>query len=298
MRLDKFDLNLLIAFDLLMEEKNVTRAAQRMGVTQSAMSAALGRLRAALNDELLVSHGRRMIATPHAMTLAPQVTETIRTLRTLISGATAFDPTTSTRRFEIAASDYISTVLLCPLLPSLKAEAPGVQFDIALPTHQTGALLEDGKLDFQLTPEQFLHPDHPRELLFEEKHVVIGWAGNPVFQREMDEEAFNSCGHVAVRIAGAPSFVERHLLASDDRRRVEAIAPSFSIVPWMLPGTNLLALMHERLARTYAPLLPLEIREAPIPLPMMREMIQFHAARSTDAGLIWLKNRLVAAALA
>lgn len=124
MRLDKFDLNLLIAFELLLEERNVTRAAQRANLTQSAMSAALARLRLAMNDELLVPHGRRMIATPHALALAPLVSDAIRNLRVLISGATAFDPTTSDRRFEIGASDYISTVLLGPLLPELKREAP------------------------------------------------------------------------------------------------------------------------------------------------------------------------------
>jgi len=179
-RLDKFDLNLLIAFELLLEERNVTRAAQRANLTQSAMSAALGRLRLAMNDELLVPHGRKMIATPHALALAPMVSEAVRNLRVLISGATAFDPASSDRRFEIGASDYISTVLLAPLLPKLKREAPGVELSIQLPTHHTSALLEDGRLDFQITPEQFLSPDHPSELLFEERHVVVGWRENPV----------------------------------------------------------------------------------------------------------------------
>lgn len=296
MRLDNFDLNLLMAFELLMEEKSVTLAAKRAGITQSAMSAALSRLRIALNDELLVLHGRRMVATPHALTLAPLVSEAVRNLRVLISGATAFDPATSTRRFDIAASDYIATVLLSPLLPRLKEEAPGIEINIALPFRESGELLDDGKLDFQLTPEQYLNPDHPSELLFEERHVVVGWAGNPVFEQEMTEEAFLSCGHVAVRITGVPTFAERHLIAADDRRRIEVTAPSFTIVPWLLPGTRLLALMHERLAKVYAPLLPLEIRSAPIALPPMREMIQYHAARSTDAGMIWLKTKLHEAA--
>lgn len=296
MRLDKFDLNLLIALELLLEEQNVTRAAQRLNLTQSAMSAALARLRLALNDELLVPHGRRLVATPHALALAPLVSEAIRNLRVLISGATAFDPATSDRKFEIAASDYISTVLLSPVLRELKAEAPAIEINIVLPTRETSATLEDGKLDFQLTPEQFVSPNHPTELLFEERHVVVGWAENPVFAGEMTERAFLSCGHVVVRIQGVPTFAERHMLEGDDRRRIEMTAPSFSIVPWLLPGTNMLALMHERLAKVYLPLLPLAMRPAPITLPPMREMIQYHAARATDAGLIWFKDRLMAAA--
>lgn len=296
MRLDRFDLNLLIAFELLLEERNVTRAAERANLTQSAMSAALARLRQALNDDLLVPHGRSMIATPHALALAPMVSDAIKNLRALISSATAFDPTTSDRRFEIAASDYICTVLLSPLIAQFKHDAPHIGLNIQPPTRETNALLEDGRLDFQITPEEYLTSNNPSELLFVERHVVVGWRDNPVFAQDLSEEAYLSCGHVAVRIAGVPSFVERQLLAADDRRRIEIIAPSFLTVPWLLPGTNLLALMHERLARVYAPLLPLEVRPAPLDIPQMREMIQYHAARKNDAGMQWLKDQLHAQA--
>lgn len=296
MRLDKFDLNLLIALELLLEERNVTRAAQRAHLTQSAMSAALGRLRLALNDELLVPHGRKMVATPHALALAPLVSEAIGNLRALISGATAFDPATSDRRFDIAASDYVSTVLLSPMLPKLKKEAPHITINMVLPTHDTALLLDDGKLDFQVTPEDFLSPDHPSELLFEERHVVVGCRSNPVFRTEMTSRAFYECGHVAVRIGGVPTFAERHMAQQGDERRIEVTTISFSLVPWLLPGTGLLALMHERLARTYAPLLNLEIRDVPFPMPAMREMIQYHSARTSDAGLSWFKQRLLTAA--
>lgn len=296
MRLDNFDLNLLLALNILLEEGSVTRAAQRMNLTQSAMSAALGRLRQALNDELLVPHGRKMLMTAHARALAPQVAETIQQLRTLVSGATGFDPATSLRRFEIAASDYITTVLIAPLLPRLREEAPGIQLNLSLPTPASQAELADGKLDFLLTPEQFLHADHPRELLFEERHVVIGWDRNPVLRSDLTEEAYYACGHVAVRIAGAPSFIERHMNDLRERQRIAIVAPSFSQVPWLLPGTSHLALMHERLARVFAPLLPLRIVPPPFELPAMREMIQFHGARAQDAGLQWLLGKFKAAA--
>lgn len=296
MRLDKFDLNLLIALELLLEEQNVTRAAQRANLTQSAMSAALGRLRIALSDDLLVPHGRRMVATPHALALAPLVRTAIGNLRALISGATAFDPATSERRFDIAASDYTTTVLISPLLPRLKLEAPRVGINLMLPTQGTNRLLNDGKLDLQVTPEEFQSPDHPGEPLFEETHVVVGCRTNPVFQGAMTKEAFYACGHVVVRIGGAPTFAEHHLAQQDDMRRIEVTTPSFSLVPWLLPGTALLALMHKRLATTYAPLLGLEIRDVPFPMPIMREVIQYHAARAADAGLIWFKQRLLDAA--
>lgn len=296
MRLDNFDLNLLVALNVLLEERSVTRAASRMNLTQSAMSAALARLRQAFNDDILVPHGRRMITTPLAEALGPAVAETLLRLRGLIAGAASFDPATSDRTFEIAASDYITTVLLAPLLARLREEAPNITLAINLPTRESAAMLGDGKLDFLLTPEPFLNRDHPRELLFEERHVVAGWAGNPVFEGVMNEEAFFSCGHVAVEIAGSGSFIETHLRSEPDRRRIAVVAPSFSIVPWLLPGTHHLALMHRRLAHVFAPMLPLRLAEPPIALPVMREMIQYHSARATDQGTQWLLGRVLHAA--
>ena len=109
MRLDNFDLNLLVAFQALLEERNVTRAARRLHVTQSAMSASLKRLREALGDPILLQHGKAMIPTPHALALAPEVTAAMGVLRRLIQPSTGFDPATSTRTFRIAT--LLTTVL-------------------------------------------------------------------------------------------------------------------------------------------------------------------------------------------
>src|SRR6187399_1621281 len=102
MRLDGFDLNLLLAFDTLLEERHVTRAAQRLSITQSAMSASLNRLRDALGDPILVQHGKTMVPTPHALALVPEVSSAIAALRRLIQPRAGFDPATSSRVFRIA----------------------------------------------------------------------------------------------------------------------------------------------------------------------------------------------------
>jgi len=296
MRLDNFDLNLLIAFDILVEERSVTRAAKRLNLTQSATSAALKRLREAMGDEILVQHGKKMIPTPHALRLAPQVAAAIVQLRSLISASAAFDPQTSNRRFKIEASDYITTVLLVPLLSVLAREAPGVHLDLSLPTEGSSERLSNGELDLLLTPADFMPPGHPRELLFEERHVVVGWSGNPLMQRPISEADFFSSGHVAVRISGRDTFIENALRKFGDRRRIEVTAPSFIQAPWLLPGTQRLALMHERLAMLVAPHLSLSIAEPPVELPIMREMMQYHSARVNDAALAWLRGQLLAIA--
>ena len=293
MRLDSFDLNLLVAFDVLLEERSVTRAARRLNVTQPAMSASLRRLREAFQDEILVQHGKSMLPTPHATELAPRVADAIRQLRTIIAASTAFDPATSQRRFRIEASDYITTVLVVPLLAILASEAPGMRLDLSLPDEGTSERMVGGDIDLLLTPEQFLGTDHPRELLFEERHVVVGWAGNPVMLRPMTESDFLESGHVAVQIGGRDTFIESVLQDMGLRRRIEVTAPSFIQAPWLLPGTDRLALMHERLARIVAPRLSLTIAEPPIPIPVMREMMQFHAARESDAAVRWLRAKLI-----
>jgi DNA-binding transcriptional LysR family regulator len=291
-RLDNFDLNLLVAFDALVAERHVTRAARRLNVTQSAMSASLKRLREALGDRLMVQHGRSMVPTPHALALAPEVARAIATLRSLISAGTAFDPATADRQFRIGASDYITTVLLVPLLRSLEHSAPFVRLDVTLPADATSARLANGDYDLILTPEEFADANHPTELLFEERHVVVGCARNPQLGATMTPDQFARAGHVAVMIDGRNTFVEDALESLGIARRIEVRAPSFIQVPWLLPGTRRIALMHERLARLMAPGLDLRVIEPPFPLPMMREVLQYHSSRQKDAGLLWLRARL------
>jgi len=291
-RLDNFDLNLLVAFDALLAERNVTRAARRLNVTQSAMSASLKRLRDAFRDPIMIQHGRSMVPTPHALALAPEVARAIATLRGLISAGTAFDPATADRRFKIAASDYITTVLLVPLLRTLEREAPFVRLDVTLPTDATSARLANGDYDLILTPEEFADANHPSELLFEERHVVVACARNPQLGETITPEEFSRSGHVAVMIDGHNTFIEDALERLGIARRIEVRAPSFIQVPWLLPGTRRIALMHERLARLMAPGLDLKLIDPPFRLPMMREVLQYHSSRQKDAGLSWLRTRL------
>ncbi len=297
MRLNKFDLNLLVALQALLEERNVTRAADRLNITQSAMSAALRRLRETFNDEILVAHGKKMVPTSHALGIAPLVEQALVTMQALVSSSTVFDPSTSKRTFRLAASDYITTVLIIPLLAELETDAPGIRLEVIQPNSEINSSLDRGVLDFILTPERFLSANHPKCLLFEERHVIVGWNKNPIFLKPITEEVFLSCGHIVVQIGSTQTYAEEQLKDRGDSRRVEIVASSFTIVPWMLPGTHRIALMHERLAKVMLAKLPLTIAPVPFSLPPMREMIQYHHARSTDGGLQWLLGKLLTKAL-
>lgn len=291
-RLDRFDLNLLVAFDILVEERNVTRAARRLNLTQSAMSAALRRLRDAFADDILVQHGKKMIPTSAALSLAPEISALVADLRGLIARGLSFNPADSQRLFRLVASDYVTTVLIGPFVERLQTLAPHVKLDITLPRNDINERLEDGDIDLIISPDRFLEGPHPKELLFEERHVVVGWSGSPLIQDGLTEDVYHQAGHVTVSVSRDGTFIDNHLRDQGDRRRIEVICAAFSQVPWMLPGTTRLALMHERLARVMADMLPLKIMDPPMPLPVMQEMVQYHEARADDPGLTWLRALL------
>jgi LysR family nod box-dependent transcriptional activator len=183
-----------------------------------------------------------------------------------------------------------------PLLERLATTAPNVCVDIGAPSPQAAEQLDRGEVDFVLAPEQFLSAEHPTKLLLAERFVVVGWKGNPVFRRPLTEEAFFAHGHISVAMINTPSFAEQALAALGGKRRIEVTAPSFLTVPWMLPNTMRLSVMHERLAKVVVKRLPLAMAPMPFTFPMMREMIQHHGARGSDGGVQWLLQQIEASA--
>lgn len=291
MRFKGLDLNLLVALDALLQERSVSAAAHRLHLSQPAMSAALNRLREQLGDPLLVTHGKRMIPTPHAAALAESVSQLLAQCDSLLCNSASFDPLSSRRVFTICASDYMIETVVTPLVRKLCQIAPQVSTKILLqndinPTH----LLDRGELDVLLMPQTYISPLHPAELLFTERQVVLGWRENPVMQQPMTVDLFYAQGHVAVDFAQgrAPSFAEQQLANLPRQRKIELTVPSFMAVPGMLVGTPRLAVVHGRLAEKVVQTMPLTIAPMPIELPELNEMMQYHQARAHDQGLRWL----------
>lgn len=300
MRFKGLDLNLLIALHALLETRSVSRAAERVNLSQPATSAALARLRAYFGDELLVSHGKRMHPTAHAEKLLPQVREVLGSVDALIASSSAFDPATSQRTFRLVASDYITVAVLAPLIARLARDAPYVRIEIVAPDALSEEMLDRGLVDMIVTPAEFIESDHPTELLFEEMHVVVGDAANPALKSgRISKAAFLSAGHVGVAMggAGALTFGDRQLEMMGVRRRIEVVAASFTMVPWLVAGTARLAVMHARLADAMARHHAIARARLPFAFPPMREMMQVHKARAGDGGLAWLRAQLKMVAL-
>jgi DNA-binding transcriptional LysR family regulator len=299
MRFKGLDLNLLVAFDALLETRSVSRAAERLNLSQPAVSAALARLREYFGDDILVSHGKRMHPTAHAEALLPKVRAFLSGVDALIASSTAFDPATSQRTFRIVASDYMTAAVLAPLIHRLAKRSPQIRIEIVAPDTRSDALLDGGQVDVIISPAEFIESDHPTDLLFEEIHVVACCETNPALKKgRISAENFLGAGHVGVNMGStrAPTFGDRQLELMGVKRKIEVIAASFTIVPWLLIGTPRLAVMHARLADAMAVRFPIAHAPMPFEFPVMRELIQIHRARASDGGLLWLRSELQAAA--
>ncbi|MDO6415330.1 LysR family transcriptional regulator [Sphingomonas sp. BIUV-7] len=298
MRYKGLDLNLLLALDVLLEVRNVSRAADRLGLSQSAMSAALARLRYYFDDELLVVEGRRMHPTPYAEQLASHVRECLVATDTLLATSRAFDPATAERTFRIIGSDYVIASVLVGVARRLADIAPGIRLEFILPEETAAGRLDRGELDLMISPPEFLLPSHPMEELYVETHVIAGWRDNPIFQKPLTEKGVFSAGHVAVSLGThrTTTFGDRQIELLKYDRRIEAVVSSFMMVPWMLVGTDRLAVMHRRLAVMMADHVAITHAALPFAFPDMHEMAQYHRTRVTDIGLQWLISQIREAA--
>ncbi len=293
MRFKGLDLNLMMALDVLLDECNVSASARRLNMTQPAMSAALNRLRDFFHDDILMSNGRRMMATAYAQSLHGRVKAILADVQLLVSTSSLFEAVSSTRTFRIATSDYITAVLITPLAERIAREAPGIRLDLRFPDESSQAQLDSGEIDLVITPEEYISASQPADLVFEEDHVIVGWSVNPAFGAEIDEAAFYALKHVAVSIGGRQtSFAERHIEALGGTRIIDITAPSFTTVPWLLINTDRVAVMHKRLADRLMTYMPLKAAPLPFAFPPMREMMQYHRTHALDSGLAWLRSQI------
>jgi DNA-binding transcriptional LysR family regulator len=290
MRFKGLDLNLIVAFEALMSERSVSRAAERLNLSQPAMSNALARLRSYFGDELLIARNKRMYPTAFAETLLPQVRTALATLEGVVATSRHFDPATSNRNFRIMTSDYIATSVLFPIITSLATEAPGVRIELLLPSPRRIELLESGGIDLLITLRDYLTIELPSDYLFEDEYLLIGRASHPALTGTVTMERMLAYRHVQVAIGEErlPSFGDAYLDRIGVQRQVAMIAPNFGMLPWLLQDTDWLALIQGRLAAQMVRNFPLMAVAPPLPIPPLVEMAQYHVTRGNDPGLRWL----------
>ncbi|OHC94278.1 MAG: hypothetical protein A3H25_13545 [Sphingomonadales bacterium RIFCSPLOWO2_12_FULL_63_15] len=298
MRFKGLDLNLLVAFDALMVDRSVSRAAQRVNLSQPAMSNALSRLRAYFGDDLLIAHNKRMYPTPFAETLIPQVQAALATMESVVATSRHFDPATSSRTFRVMTSDYIATAVLFPMITRLASAAPGVRVELLLPSQRRIELLDNGNIDLLITLEAYLTPELPSDFLLEDRYWLVGRADHPALVEGITLETMQAYEHVMVAIGEErlPSFGDAYLDRIGIQRRVAMTAPNFAMLPWLLQETDWLTLMQGRLAHLMQRNFAIRIVPPPVPIPPLVEMAQYHVTRSNDPGLRWLIDTIRAQA--
>lgn len=295
MRFDRFDLNLLVALDVLLNERNVTRASQRLHISQSGASAALSRLREHFADDLLVPVGRKLVLTPLAQNLVEPVHEALLQVRAAITRRPDFDPATVERRFVVCASDYGTTVLLGPVVRRLAGLAPHMSIDIRSPPKDLVQAFERGSVDLLLLPQQYLEDlPHPSAALFEDDHVCVVWSDHASIKDSLSLEQYMEQGHAVVRFGDerSVSFEEWFLPRYGQQRRIECSVDNFSTLPLLVIGTQRVATLHKRMAKHFARDLPLRLVDLPFEMPALVEAMSWPRHLENDAAHKWLREQV------
>ncbi len=292
MRLDRLDLNLLVALDVLLQERGVSLAADRLHLSQSATSGVLARLRHYFGDELLVQDGRSMVLTPRAERLVEPVRAVLEQIRETILVDEPFDPRTSDRTLVIMATDYVVEILLRPAIVAFATEAPNIMFELVPIVEQPVEALLRGRADLLIGLDTVVSPDHPTAPLYTEDFVLAGWRDNPLLAEPLTMDTYQRLGHVAVRFGRHTSSYEATAAARSVARRVEVIAPGFLSVGGLIVGTQRVATLHRLLAARLAEYLPLTVLELPFEMAPVCEVAQWSARRAGDPAIAWLVGRL------
>src|SRR5438105_8051441 len=292
MNLRKIDLNLLVIFDAIITERSITRAAQKVGISQSATSHALGRLRRTLKDDLVRRTSRGMEPTARALKILKSVQAALKQIETAVEEQVHFNPRTSTRVFSIRVSDYLVGCLLPRLCARIRAEAPLVRLRVSHPVSPNGSKV-DPDVDVQLfvCSRDLPSQGAKRECLFRDRFVVVLRRGHPAARKKMTLKLFLELSYLKVEHATIGSTMLEDALARRGlTRRVMLTIPSLSGVLPIIKHTDLCAMLPRAWLRLYGA--PEHFATAPVPLPAIEFTVdQFSdPSRDQDPGHLWLRR--------
>jgi DNA-binding transcriptional LysR family regulator len=290
----KIDLNLLVVLDTLLDERNVTRAAVRLGYTQPTISGMLARLRDLFGDPLFVRTQRGLLPTPHAQALAVPLKQLLADSQRLVKRE-AFDPASAEVTFAISSNDYMQRALLVPFVKVLRSEARKIRLAITPPIVEgLGDALAKGQIDLVVTIPEFAMSDLPSRLLYRERYVVAVRRQHPLARGGgMTVERFCNYDHILVSPTGE-SFegpADRALARLRLRRKVRYSVPNFLLIPEILQTDDFVALVPSRLLRENDK--RLAVLKPPMEISGFDVIAVWHPRVDKDIAHRWLRNRLV-----
>ncbi|MCZ4121923.1 LysR family transcriptional regulator [Streptomyces sp. H39-S7] len=291
------DLNLLIALDALLDERSVTAAADRLGLSAPAMSRTLARIRTAFSDPILVRSGRSMVPTPRAEAVRQEVKALLDRSRALFAEGRPVDAARLEQTFTIVANDLPSTALATRLLPGLQHSAPGVSV-VLLPEspHPDDFVLRDGTADLEIRIITAPPPETLVETLFTDEMVAVVRRGHPLAGKPLTPAGFAGALHVLTSRRGRlRGPLDDALEAKGLRRRVVAAMPTFAAALQLVAASDL---MGQALARTGAHLitaLGLEVLRIPLRIPPIEISMGWHPRHDNDPAQRWFREQVRAA---
>lgn len=298
--LSRIDLNLLVLFEIVFQERHVGRSAERLRLSPSAISHGLGRLRTLLGDPLFLRTPKGVVPTERALDLATSIAEILARVRGVVSSAQPFDPRQSSRRFVIGAPDGVSSVILPSLLETLRKTAPGVAIGIrqVLPVEDftephlawNGALkeVEDRATDIAIIPFDAVPVRFHKQKLYEEEFVIAARKGHS-FHRNPTLKRYCELEHLVVSHTGdAVGFVDVELAKTGHTRPVALTVPNFNFALSVLAETDLVSALPRWFVHVYGARFDVIAVKAPLPLPRFSINVVVPTVAMMDAGLAWL----------
>lgn len=306
-QLARTDINLLLVFDLLFEERNAGRAAGKLNLSPSAISHALRRLRAVLDDPLFLPTPKGMMPTERAQALAPAIRDIVERVQGVIANVQGFDPATAVRRFRIGAPDGAVSVMVPRLVERVESIAPRIDLSILQLLPQPGALdpveawrgafaeIESGRIDLAILPYPASEARFHSSPLYFEDFVIVTRRGHPL-SRGPTIEAFAAAHHVLVSATGDSwGFVDRALAERGLERRIALTVPSFFMAAAAIASSNLVGALPRRFAREAQHNFAVEVIEPPFDMLSSDLYVIASKAAMLDRGVAWLLETVSAA---
>lgn len=292
MSLRSVDLNLLVTLEAIVEEGSVTRGAERLGISQSAASHALNRLRITFRDELLVRTSAGMVLTDRAVEIASGLSSSLAEIERVVNRYRDFDPKTSSRRFVLHVSDYVAPFLLTGLCSLLRAEAPAVELDVA-PFREGESLVQPNELHIKVSNGQDASTTQPvrQERLFEDGYVVLMSRDHPHADRRLTLSAYLELAHIKVAASAVgTNAIDDALATRGLSRRVTITLPSWSDLRGAVAGTDLVVVMPRRWAADPAFSAGCVWRPLPLEEVSFAVDMRWRTRDSYDPGHEWLRS--------
>lgn len=294
--LKSLDMTALLVFNALMEEAGVSRTAERLGMTQSAVSHALARLRALWDDPLFIREGGAMKPTQKALALAPGVAAAMRELRALVHESAAFDPRKDRRRFVIGLSDYAASILLPDLAARCAPYLDTITFLVRHTNRTVGFdMLDRGEVEclignFPAPPKRLR-----QSLLFHHRFVCAMARDHPMADGPFTLERYLEAQHIHVSLAGEMSgMVDAFLSRRGASRHVAMTVGHFLVLPPILAASSLIATEPRAVIEPYQDAFGLVLREPPFETDAFSFSMVWRARSDGDPGLTWLRNEIAA----